>query len=63
MLDPKVQFLFYAGAVACFLLAALQGSGRGGATTRGAMARVNLVPIGLALFVFPFMWNAAVAGF
>jgi hypothetical protein len=63
MLDYKIQFLFYAAAVVCFLLAAVQGTGRGGAATRGAMARVSLVPIGLALFVFPFMWNAAAAGF
>jgi len=63
MLDNKLVFLFYGAAVACFLLAALQGSGRGGASSRGALARVGLVPIGLALYVFPQMWNAAAAGF
>lgn len=61
MLDNKIVFVFYAAAVVCFVLAAVQSSGRGGG--RGAMASVNLVPVGLALFVFPFMWNAGAAGF
>lgn len=63
MLDNKVIFLFYGLAVACFLLAALQSGGRPGLGSRGALARVALVPLGLALYVFPQMWNAAVAGF
>lgn len=63
MLDNKVVFLFYGAAVACFLLAALQGTGRTAALGRGAVARVGLVPLGLALYVFPQMWNAASAGF
>jgi len=63
MLDNKVVFLFYGAAVACFLLAALQHSGRSGIGGRGAMAKVALLPLGLALYVFPHMWNAAAAGF
>lgn len=62
MLDNKLVFLFYALAVACFLLAALQSGTRPG-LSRGALSRVALVPLGLALYVFPQMWNAAVAGF
>lgn len=63
MLDNKIVFIFYAAAVACFVLAAVQGSGRGGGLGRGAMTRVSLVPVGLALFVFPSMWNAGSTGF
>ena len=59
MLDRKIVFVFYAAAVVCFLLAAFPG--RIGA--RGALARVGLVPLGLALFVFPFMWNEGAAAF
>ena len=62
-MDNKLVFIFYAAAVACFLLAALQDSGRLGGSSRGALARVALVPIGLALYVFPQMWNVGVAAF
>ena len=61
-MDNKLVFVFYALAVACFVLAALQSSGRPG-LSRGALSRVGLVPLGLALYVFPQMWNAGVAGF
>lgn len=63
MLDNRIVFVFYAAAVVCFVLAALEGSGRTGGLSRGALSRVSLVPLGLALFVFPFMWNAGAAGF
>ncbi len=62
-MDNKVVFLFYAAAVACFLLAALQDGGRLGGASRSPLSRVALVPIGLALYVFPQMWNAGAAGF
>ncbi|MEO5678197.1 MAG: hypothetical protein ABIS47_00850 [Acidimicrobiales bacterium] len=58
-MDPKLVFLFYLAAVACFALAAagdLGGRGR-------ALTRVSLVPLGLALYVFPQMWNAGVVAF
>ncbi len=58
MLDNKIVFLFYAAAVVCFVLAAAGEGGR-----RGALARISLVPLGLALYVFPQMWNAGSAGF
>lgn len=62
MMDNKLVFLFYLAAVVCFVLAALQSAGRPG-LSRGALSRVALVPLGLALYVFPQMWNAGVAGF
>jgi len=55
MLDPKIVFLFYAAAVVCFVLAA--------AGSRGALSRVSLVPLGLALYVFPQMWNIGADAF
>lgn len=61
-MDNKLVFLFYLAAVVCFVLAALQSSGRPG-LSRGALSRIALVPLGLALYVFPQMWNAGVAGF
>ena len=57
MLDPKIVFLFYAAAVVCFVLAAA------GSASRGALSRVSLVPLGLALYVFPQMWNVGAAAF
>jgi hypothetical protein len=58
MLDPKVTFFFYLAAVLCFALAAAGESWRfGGRTRRGLTARLALVPLGLALYVFPTMWN------
>jgi len=59
MLDNKIVFLFYAAAVVCFVLAAAGGTGG----RRGALGRVSFVPLGLALYVFPQMWNAGSAGF
>lgn len=59
MLDNKIVFLFYAAAVVCFVLAAAGDVGRG----RGVLTRVSLVPLGLALYVFPQMWNAGAQGF
>ena len=61
-MDKKVEFLFYLAAVACFVLAALQDSGRLG-SRGGGLTRVALVPIGLALVFFPLMWNTGAAAF
>ena len=59
-MDKKVEFLFYLAAIVCFVLAALQDSGRMGGRS---LARVALVPIGLALVFFPLMWNTGAAAF
>lgn len=59
MLDAKIVFFFYLAAVVCFVLAAVGTVGGG----RGALSRVSLVPLGLALFVFPQMWNIGAAAF
>lgn len=50
VMDPTVQFLFFLAAVVLFVAASV-----------GVAARVNLVALGLACFVVPFMWNALAA--
>lgn len=50
----EIQFIFYLAAVVCFVLAAL------GSRVR---AQVAFVPLGLALFVFPTLWNTGVLAF
>jgi hypothetical protein len=47
-MDPTIQMLFYAAAVALFVLAAI-GYSRG---------KVSFLAAGLAAFAFPFFWNA-----
>jgi len=62
--DPKVSFFFYLASVICFVLAAAgEGWRYGSRGRRGLAPRVVLVPLGLALFVFPVMWTAGVAAF
>lgn len=53
-MSPQVQFFFYLAAVVCFVLAAL------GSRVR---AQVAFVPLGLAFFVFPTLWNTGAAAF
>lgn len=50
----ELQFLFYLAAVVCFILAAL------GTRVR---AQVAFLPLGLALFAFPTMWNTGALAF
>lgn len=47
-MDPTIKMLFYAAAVALFVLAAI-GYERG---------KVSFVAAGLAAFVVPFFWDA-----
>jgi hypothetical protein len=62
--DEEVQFFFYLAAVICFVIAAAGEGWRYGIRGRRGLApRVVLVPLGLALFVFPTMWNTGVAAF
>ena len=48
VMDPTIKMIFYAAAVALFVLAAV-GYERG---------KVSFVAAGLAAFVFPFFWDA-----
>lgn len=50
-MSPGWEAFFFIAAVVCFVLATL-GAG---------FVRVNLVALGLALFVVPFAWNALAA--
>ena len=58
MMDPKLKFLCYLGAAACFVLAALGGARRG----RAAQAEV-LLPLGLFLWLLPLLWDTAKVAF
>jgi hypothetical protein len=63
-MDVDIKFWFYLAAVICFLLAAIGESWRyGGRTRRGATPILALLPLGLALFAFPTMWDAGVRAF
>jgi hypothetical protein len=62
--DQEVEFFFYLAAVICFVLAAAGEGWRYGRLGRQGMApRVVLVPLGLALWLFPLMWNTGQAAF
>lgn len=64
MIDAKGQFFFYLAAVICFLIAAAGESWRFGSRgRRGLTARIGLIPLGLALWLFPLMWNTGDAAF
>ncbi len=54
MMDIKVKFFFYLAAVVCFAIAAFG---------QRFSARIGLVPLGLALFIFPTVWDTGVAAF
>ena len=63
-MDVEVRFFFYLGAVICFVLAALgEGWRYGGRGRRGLAPRLVLVPLGLALWLFPTVWDTGVAAF
>jgi hypothetical protein len=63
-MDKEVEFFFYLGAVICFALAAAGEAWRYGRLGRRGMApRIVLVPLGLALWLFPLMWNTGQAAF
>jgi hypothetical protein len=57
-MDNKVKFFFYLASFLCFALAAAGDAWRFGARGRRGLApRLALVPLGLALFVFPIVWD------
>lgn len=61
-LSPETSFFIYLASIICFVIAAMGADWRFGRLgRRGVAPRIVLVPVGLALFVFPFMWNAAKA--
>ena len=63
-MDEEVRFFFYLAAVICFAIAAAGEGWRYGTRGRKGLApRLVLVPLGLALFTFPTMWDAGVAAF
>lgn len=63
-MDPEVQFFFYLAAVICFVIAAAGEGWRYGTRGRKGLApRLVLVPLGLALWLFPTMWNTGQAAF
>lgn len=63
-MSPKTAFFFYLAALLCFLVAAAGEGWRYGRLGRRGMApRVVLVPLGLALWLFPTLWNAFKAAF
>ncbi len=63
-MDPEVTFFFYLAAVICFVLAALGEGWRYGTRGRKGLApRLVLVPLGLALWLFPTMWTTGQAAF
>jgi len=63
-MDADVSFWFYLGAVVCFVLAAAGENWRyGSRTRRGLKPVLTLLPLGLALAVFPTMWTVGTEAF
>jgi len=63
MLSAKTTFIFYLAAVICFVLAALGEGSFGRIARRSVPSRLVLLPLGLALWLFPLMWNTGDAAF
>ena len=60
-MDVKVKFFFFLGSVICLALAAAGSGWRFGRRSRAGLApQLALEPLGLLLFVFPFMWDMGV---
>ena len=63
-MSPKTSFFFYLAAVICFVIAAAGQNWRFGRLgRRGVAPRLVLVPLGLALYVFPVMWTTGKLAF
>ena len=63
-MDKEVEFFFYLAAVVCFVLAAAgEGWRFGSRGRRGLAPRLVLLPLGLALWLFPLMWTTGQAAF
>ena len=58
-MSPEAKFFFFLASLVCFVIAAAGEGWRFGRLGRRGMApRLVLMPLGLALFVVPFMWDA-----
>ena len=63
-MDVEIKFWFYLASVIVLLLAAAGENWRYGARTRrGVAPALTLLPLGIALFVFPTMWDVGVEAF
>ncbi len=63
-MSAETTFFFYLAAVICFIVAALGADWRFGRLGRQGLApRLVLLPLGLALYVFPAMWTAGKLAF
>jgi hypothetical protein len=59
-MDPEISFFFYLAAIICFVIAAIGDAWKyGGRTRRGGKPALALIPLGLALALFPTMWDTA----
>ena len=57
-MSPKTAFFFYLASFVCFLIAtAGEGWKFGMRGRRGLAPSIALIPLGLALFVFPTLYN------
>jgi len=56
-MDPRITFFFYLAAVVCFALAAV------GRQVGGGGRSIGLVPVGLALWLFPLLWDTGTTAF
>ena len=61
-MDVKIKFVFFLASVIC-LGVATAGSGLRLGARGAAVSRIAFEPLGLLLFVFPFMWDTGAAAF
>ena len=63
-MNVKAKFFFYLAATICFLVpAAGEGWRLGRLGRRGLAPRIVLVPLGLALWLFPLLYDTYQAAF
>ena len=59
-MDPQVSFFLYMAATICFVVAtAGEGWRYGGRSRKGIKPLLVLMPLGLALALFPTLWTTA----
>jgi len=63
-MSPKTEFFFYLAGFICFLIAASGEAWKFGARgRRGLTPSIALLPLGLALWLFPLLYNTGKAAF